>query len=398
MLLSEKNNNLEILIACNDLVIDPATKQLPTEIDALIEGHHGRKQRQDGKIVDVTITASDIDACVAHLKARRERHPNRDFVIDYEHQTLSGKEAPAAGWYNDLCTIVRDGKKVARAKISQWTKRGGDYILAGEYRYDSPVFVANTVDKETGRFEPLILKHIGLTNEPFIDGLLPVAAKSFLTDTIIMGKDTDMDETMSWLRSFLNLPLTATPQDILTELQKLAEQIKTSIGSTAATTAKDLMTYLGGVKAEIAAKADLMKEICGKDTGTLEEAKATYVTAKSAASELVAAKAELATLKTAQLVRDFDVVIGKAFTDGKILPVQKNDAAWLETQKAFAMKDMAAFTTFWDKQPKIAPTGALPQTESNMVAAKDFAPETLAIGADMGLTEEDFRKFGPKTK
>jgi phage I-like protein len=328
------------------------------------------------------------------VKSRRERHPDRDFVIDYEHQTLTGNEAPAAGWYSDLYSIVRDGKKVARAKISQWTKKGAEYIVNGEYRFASPVFVQNGVDKETGLTEPLILKNIGLTNEPFIDGLLPVAAKSFLNETTIKGKDTDMDETMSWLRSFLNLPLTATPQDILTELQKLAEQIKSSIGATAATTAKDLLTYLGSVKAEIAAKADLVKEICMKDTGTIEEAKATYVTAKSAVTELVAAKAQILTLTTEKQTREFDGVIAKAFTDGKILPVQKNDAAWLETQKMFAMKDMTSFTAFWDKQPKIAPTGALPETGDNSVAAKDVSPEAIEIGKQLGNSVDDLKKFG----
>ena len=204
-----------------------------------------------------------------------------------------------------------------------------------------------------------------------------------------------MDETMSWLRSFLNLPLTATPQDILTELNKLAAQIQASIGATAATTAKDLLTYLGNVKSEIAAKANLVKVICGKDTGTVEEATAVYVTAKGATTELLAMKEELATLKNAQVATAFEGVITKAFTDGKILPAQKSDAAWLDTQKAFAMKDMTAFTAFWDKQPKIAPTGALPQTEPSAVAAKDdLSAEALEIGAKVGLTKETMIKFG----
>jgi phage I-like protein len=155
------------------------------------------------------------------------------------------------------------------------------------------------------------------------------------------------------------------------------------------------MTYLGNVKSEIAAKADLMKEICGKDTGTVEEAKATYVTAKGAIAELVAAKEELATLKNAQVVTAFEGVIAKAFTDGKILPVQKSDAGWLDTQKAFAMKDMTAFTAFWDKQPKIAPTGPLPQTEPAAVAAKDdLSDEALEIGSKVGLSKETMLKYG----
>jgi phage I-like protein len=384
-----------ILFAANGLVIDPATKQLPPEVEVFVEGNHGRKQRQDGTVIDIVISAADIDACVAHMESRRARHPNRDFVIDYEHQTLQGHEAPAAGWFSGIRAATRDGKKIALANVTQWTKRASEYILNGEYRYISPVFAMNGIDKETRKQEPLILINLGITNEPFFDSLLPIATTSFFETTTIKGKDTVMDETMSWLRSFLNLPLTATPQDILTELNKLAAQIQASIGAAAATTAKDLMTYLGNVKSEIAAKADLMKEICGKDTGTVEEAKATYVTAKGAIAELVAAKEELATLKNAQVVTAFEGVIAKAFTDGKILPVQKSDAGWLDTQKAFAMKDMTAFTAFWDKQPKIAPTGPLPQTEPAAVAAKDdLSAEALEIGAKVGLSRDTMLKYG----
>ena len=41
-----------------------------------------------------------------------------DLVVDYEHQTLSGEQAPAAGWVKEL--ILDDGKIKARV---EWTDK-----------------------------------------------------------------------------------------------------------------------------------------------------------------------------------------------------------------------------------------------------------------------------------
>ena len=42
-----------------------------------------------------------------------------DLVVDYEHQTLKGVEAPAAGWVKEL--KLEDGNIVA---VVEWTPRG----------------------------------------------------------------------------------------------------------------------------------------------------------------------------------------------------------------------------------------------------------------------------------
>jgi phage I-like protein len=90
-----------------------------------------------------------------------------DVVIDYEHQSLQGERAPAAGWIKDL--EARDDGLWARV---DWTQQARDYLEKKEYRYFSPVL---RLDPATRR--PLALLHVGLTNVPAIKHLPPLVAK-----------------------------------------------------------------------------------------------------------------------------------------------------------------------------------------------------------------------------
>jgi phage I-like protein len=90
---------------------------------------------------------------------------NTDLVIDYEHQSLSGSEAPAAGWIKEL---VDKGSEGIWAKV-QWTDRAKEYLKNREYRYLSPVVL---VRKKDGRAVQLL--GAALTNLPAIDGMAPV--------------------------------------------------------------------------------------------------------------------------------------------------------------------------------------------------------------------------------
>jgi phage I-like protein len=90
-----------------------------------------------------------------------------DMVVDYEHQTLTGAEAPAAGWIKRL--FVRpDGLWAA----VEWTGRAKEYLKNREYRYLSPVFLKDGADRVVR------LVNAALTNQPAIDGMEPVVNKS----------------------------------------------------------------------------------------------------------------------------------------------------------------------------------------------------------------------------
>lgn len=69
-----------------------------------------------------------------------------DLVVDYEHQTLTGDRAPAAGWVKEL--FAEYGHIKARV---EWTLPAKQYLENKEYRYLSPVITVRKSDnKATG--------------------------------------------------------------------------------------------------------------------------------------------------------------------------------------------------------------------------------------------------------
>lgn len=82
-----------------------------------------------------------------------------DLVVDYEHQTLSGEQAPAAGWVKEL--ILDDGHIKARV---EWTDKARQYLENKEYRYISPVINVRKSDNKA-----MGMHSIALTNTPAIE-------------------------------------------------------------------------------------------------------------------------------------------------------------------------------------------------------------------------------------
>lgn len=144
-----------------------------------------------------------------------------DMVIDYEHQTLYGGEAPAAGW------LKRDGFSFDENEgffgTCVWTKRAKKYIESGEYRYFSPVF--NT-DRTTNRI--MRLHNVALTNQPRMQSIVPLAAKQDLSDEIrilkdavaeLQNKESDkMSEEMKKLREHLKVGDDVTDAEIVAKI------------------------------------------------------------------------------------------------------------------------------------------------------------------------------------
>ncbi|MBW2688314.1 MAG: hypothetical protein JRC99_00095 [Deltaproteobacteria bacterium] len=90
-------------------------------------------------------------------KAHIDRRGN-DLVFDYEHQTMTGKKAPASGWIKDW----RYDDKGIWAKV-EWTEIAKEHLNKREYRYFSPVF---TVAKINGKLELTRIYNCALTNDP----------------------------------------------------------------------------------------------------------------------------------------------------------------------------------------------------------------------------------------
>jgi phage I-like protein len=107
----------------------------------------------------------DLDSLATMVAAFQAR--GMDLVVDYEHQSLNGGRAPAAGWIKELA--VREDGLWARV---EWTAQAQEYLRQKEYRYFSPVL---KLDPETRK--PLNLLHVALTNVPAMRGVNPLVAK-----------------------------------------------------------------------------------------------------------------------------------------------------------------------------------------------------------------------------
>ena len=103
-----------------------------------------------------------------------------DIVVDYEHQTLYGEKAPAAGWIKHPEGLkVENGELFAKI---EWTQTAKEHIEKKEYRYLSPTFKPNTTDPKTGADIGWSLHSVAMTNTPFLSDIDPVANKNTQTN------------------------------------------------------------------------------------------------------------------------------------------------------------------------------------------------------------------------
>ena len=86
----------------------------------------------------------EVDAASLAAMVTAFRSRGVDLVIDYEHQSLQGERAPAAGWIKDL--EARPDGLWARV---EWTRQAREYLLSKEYRYFSPVLRLDPASSQT---------------------------------------------------------------------------------------------------------------------------------------------------------------------------------------------------------------------------------------------------------
>jgi phage I-like protein len=166
------------------------------------------------------ITAEDLKTIKENFDKQQT-----EIVIDYEHQTLYGTEAPAAGWISEL--MIEDDKLLA--KVS-WTEKAAEYIKNGEYKYISPVYVFDSFDNKTNAYIGIKLHSVALTNTPFLDELGEVHANKQNTQKEEnMGKDTNLanaeDQKKPDAKGGDTANQAGADADLATENEKLKEQL-----------------------------------------------------------------------------------------------------------------------------------------------------------------------------
>ena len=310
---------------------------------------------KDGKEDAFSFSPESADGVIREFHSRA-----RDLVIDYEHQTLTGGKAPAAGWIGDL----EKTEKGLVAKVNYWTDAAADLLQKREYRYFSPTFLMS------GK-EVTALHSVALTNHPAMHGVAALAAK----DTAIINQPENPGETKG------NNNMTKTEL----ALRKL-------LGDTALALSDETD---GQTAARIEALAEELPELREKKNIAEEVKKLLGVPETAGKDEILAAlKAELE--KAEKLEADAeeakkDLVLSDALAKNKITAAEKTVLAKL---------DLATLNDLVKAKPQNAavPGAPLPEPDKKKEAAA-LTDEEKKIALSMGLTEEEFanaKKEGAK--
>ncbi len=127
------------------------------------------------------LSSKDFDEMIRSFRGTT----NQMIPIDFEHAsempahagTIPFTGAPAQGWIVDLDNRGAQGLWA----LVRWLEPARTYIKEGKYRFFSPTIRFNSPDPKTGQ-RGCRLSSGALTNQPFLDGMAPLAAKDTNTN------------------------------------------------------------------------------------------------------------------------------------------------------------------------------------------------------------------------
>ena len=288
-----------------------------------------------------------------------------DLVIDYEHQSLQGERAPAAGWIKEL--EARGDGLWARV---DWTRQARDYLEKKEYRYFSPVL---RLDPETRR--PVALMHMGLTNVPAIKHLPPLVARWGGAAT--PGAPRPGGPAAKARTAKL---------DSVKEKAKMVEQLKRLMGLEPEVEEETVCGRAMEAFRDLAAALNLPGEV------SVAQMKGAVEALKAGAMRLAKAEENLEALKSRLASEAADRLVEEAMKAGKVSPAQHGWA--LE----YCRRDPEGFQTYTDRAPKLVPLGEeLQLRRDDDQDDRGLLPEELAVCRSLNVSKEDYLKAKAQT-
>ena len=306
---------------------------------------------------DFEVDDRDIAGIIRQFKARR-----LDLVIDYEHQTLSDVQAPAAGWIKDLYP----GEDALMARV-EWTQKGREYIANKEYRYLSPVVLVKKADQHAAVFHSA-----ALTNTPAITGMFAIIN----SDVLSIEEEEEPRMELSALIELLGLEEGTTEEDVLKRIKELVQQ-----DGQEGRDGQDGKGDPAKDGTQLVANKTVLDLLGLPATARTEDVTARIMAFKAGDPALQQRVEELEKQAASQKAQE---LVGLAMKDGKLSPAQKEWAV------AYALSDPKGFAAFVEKAPVVVPMG-------KTAFAADERKQTgvdWKILKNQGVTEEDLKKYG----
>jgi len=307
-------------------------------------------------------------------------------VIDYEHQTLSGAEAPAAGWVTRLINKGKDGIWAA----VEWTERAKQYLANREYRYLSPVFMKRISDNRVLR-----LINVALTNQPNIDGMVPLVNTSGFYFEI---KEKEESIMYKELFKLLGLAETATEADAITAVGKLKvpsqvvanKSVLSALGLKDGATETEVTGAIAAMKqstggGQIVANKTVLTAIGLKEGATEAEVTGTIMAMKQSHDQVGTLSGEVKALRDRLEGQEAADSVAMAMKEGKITPAQKE---WADE---YAKRDLPGFKVFVAKAPTVVVMGKIVGEQKTGEGGIDELQ--AQVNKQMGVDSETFKKY-----
>lgn len=315
-----------------------------------------------------------VDQQAFEFVSRNLAKSGTDIVIDYEHQTLFGDKAPAAGWIKEL---KWDPEAGIMARV-EWTEQAAEMIAKREYRYHSPVFGVRASDNRI-----VMIHSVALTNAPKTVDAVPIAAK----DLIINDKQEEkpMKDFVQKLIAKLNSYSgdRKKVQPIVAKLEAMNDDV----------TVDQLVDALAEWPEEIKPEE---KEIIAKDViealGIDEEnPDASTVVASIHAlkhgTKNMVSREEVNALQAKLAERDAKEAVDAAIASGKITPDLRDWAM------QYAKDDLKGFNIYVSKAPQVVPVHELPGKKQHKDEI-ETSPDVMAVAKFFDNSAEDLKKYG----
>jgi phage I-like protein/cation transport regulator ChaB len=322
-----------------------------------------------------------IDEESARLILQYQDRRGNDMVIDYEHQSLGDREAPAAGWIKKMVNKGTDGIWV----VVEWTKRASEYIANREYRFFSPVILVRPSDKRI-----VAVMNVALTNFPKINNLRPIISKLEALRAGVLYEpeadrllDIDPDREdrqqkgkeeklmLEKLKKLLGLAADAAEAKVEEAVQLLVNKVKSSETTVAC---KEVLEAVG-------AKAEATKDEVIQIVASL---KAPADVAKTLSLEVADLRKQLQEIKQTDLVQ-------LALKEGKTSPEELDK--W---GRDLALRSPEQFKVIVLSRPagSVIPIGGILPAPPARDGGMDEVQKS--INKMMGISDETWKKYNVK--
>lgn len=323
----------------------------------------------------IEITAERLQTLVANFNRR-----GIDLMVDWEHESMRGMRAPAAGWV-DRVELRAEG---LFGHVKAWTPTAAAQLKAREYRYLSPTILFRALDRVTGVDQGWTLHSAALTNDPFFHEL----------DAVVAAQRSPLMHLV--MLAALGLPEDATEDQAVQAIKDLTEfrdaakselGLEQADGAGVAAAATELrespdpaLVKFHGLAAD-AGPAELRKAVMDQHRQLVMCANALDINPAELTDEAIQEKVAV------RLQADVDRVIADAYKAGKLT---KPMEPWA---REYATRDLGAFqayikvaspavpvkSPFKGNNPDNKPS-ALTEAEQAVCKATGLTPERFNAG------------------